>query len=360
MNIKFIKRMLCVLMVFLMAATFGCGKKEDSKTETAQSGLKQTNEVAPGGSEQAAVTPSILEPQQAAPRDVVVSVDGNVLKKDELTKRVKIKMNLYKDKIPADKKKQIEAGVKKQILEEFVVKTILNNEADRKKIAVTQKDVRMFYGQIKENLPPDKKVEDFLKENGVSQNDIALGIKIRKLVEMETGKKSRPSEQEISKFYTENKEKFITPESVHVRHILVTIDAKDDEKTRNEKKARIEDLRKKVLDGADFAEIAKNNSDCPSRENGGDLGEIKRGQTVKHFEDAAFSQEVNTVGPVVTTEYGHHVIQVLGRTPASTTPLAEVKEKIALYLEQQKQAEIFSQMMAKLRKNAVIMYYENE
>ncbi len=110
---------------------------------------------------------------------------------------------------------------------------------------------------------------------------------------MEAGKKAKPTEKEISKFFTDNKEKFTTQESVHVRHILVTIDAKDDEKTKAEKKARIENLRKQVVEGADFAEIAKNNSDCPSKENGGDLGEIKKGQTVKPFEDAAFSQEIN-------------------------------------------------------------------
>ena len=135
---------------------------------------------------------------------------------------------------------------------------------------------------------------------------------------MESGKKTKPTEKEISKFYADNKDKFTTPESVHVRHILVTIDAKDDEKTKAEKKAKIENLRKQIVDGADFAEIAKNNSDCPSKENGGDLGEIKKGQTVKPFEDAAFSQEINAIGPVVTTEFGHHIIQVLGHNPAKT------------------------------------------
>lgn len=360
MKINFVKHGLSVLLAILIAAAIGCGNKEEGKPESVQSAKQQTQEGAPTGQDQASVAPSIIEPSPLAARDVVASVDGTLLKKDELAKRVKMKMNLYKDKIPNDKKKQIEEGVKKQLVEDFVVKTILNNEADRRKITVNQKDVQLFYEEIKMNLSPEKKVEDFLKENHVSRNDIALGIKIRKLVEMETGNKPKPSEQEISKFYADNKEKFITQESVHVRHVLVTIDAKDDEKARIEKKTRIEELRKKILEGADFGDIARNHSDCPSRDNGGDLGEIKRGQTVKPFEDAAFSQEVHVVGPVVTTEFGHHVIQVLGRSPAKTVPLEDVKDNIAQYLEQQKQAEIFSQMMARLRKKAVIIYYENE
>lgn len=359
MNKILMKSVLTVLIIFLIAVTFGCSKKE----ETAKKELpKQTEQKAqpesPLGLDKD-VTPAIIDPKEAGPKDVAVSVDGITLKKNELNKSIKAKMNLYKDKIPADKKKEIQDGVKKQLVEEFVLRTVLTNEVNSKKIIATEKEIQAAINQIKANIPPDKKVEDFLKENNIRREDLALGIKIRKLVEMEAGKKAKPSQKEISKFFTDNKDKFTTQETVHVRHILVTIDAKDDEKTKAEKKAKIENLRKQVVEGADFAEIAKNNSDCPSKENGGDLGEIKKGQTVKLFEDAAFSQELNKIGPVVTTEFGHHIIQVLGRTPGKTVNLEEVKDKIALYLEQQKQAEIFSQLTAKLRKNAVIMYYEN-
>jgi peptidyl-prolyl cis-trans isomerase C len=246
--------------------------------------------------------------------------------------------------------------LKKQLTEDFVMRTLLANEAKRKNIAATDKEIQVAMDQIKTNIPPDKNIKEFLKENNVSRDDIALGVRIQKLVALETGGKSKPTEKEISKFYTDNKSKFTTEESVHVRHILVAMDPKDDEKVKAEKKAKIEDLRKQVMGGADFAEVAKNNSACPSKVTGGDLGEIKKGQTVQPFEDAAFSQEINAIGPVVSTEFGHHVIQVLGRTPAHTVGLSEVKEQIAPYLEQQKQAEAFSKMMERLKKNAVIQY----
>ncbi len=359
MNKILAESVLTVVLVCLIATTFGCGKKEEAKKTPSQQTQQNAQTESLPGMDKAMIMPPIMESKQIEPKDVAVSVDGIVLKKDDLSKGVKAKMKLYQDKIPADKKKEAQAGLKKQLMEEFVLRTLLTNETNNKKIGVTDKEMRAAINQIKANIPPEKKIDDFLRENSIRREDIALGIKIRKLVEMETGKKSKPTEKEISKFFTDNKEKFTTQDSVHVRHILVTIDAKDDEKTKAEKKVRIENLRKQVLEGADFAEIAKNNSDCPSKENGGDLGEIKKGQTVKPFEDAAFSQEINQIGPVVTTEFGHHVIQVLGRSPAKTVKIEEVKDKIAIYLEQQKQAEAFSKMTARLRKNAVIIYYEN-
>jgi peptidyl-prolyl cis-trans isomerase C len=358
MNKIFIKNALAVLLVILIAVTFGCSKKEEAAPAAPDQTKQKTQTAAPIAQDKAASAPAIKDPQQAEPKDVVVSVDGITLKKDELGKRIKARWNLYKDRVPADKKKEVQDGLKKQTVDEFVLRTVLSNEADSKKIVATGKEIQAALNQIKANLPPDKTVEDFLKENQIPKADIALGIRIKKLVAMETGKKAKPTQKEISKFYTDNKEKFTTQESVHVRHILVTIDAKDDEKTKAEKKAKIEKLRNQIIEGADFAEIARNNSDCPSKDNGGDLGEIKRGQTVQPFEDAAFSQEKNAIGPVVTTEFGHHIIQVLGHNPGSTVKLDEVKDKIALYLEQQKQEEAFAQMTARLKKNAAIIYYE--
>ena len=357
MNKNILRNGLTVLVAILIVVSFGCNKKEEAAPVSPDQNTQKVQSEPLLGMDKAVITPA-LEPAQMDLQNVAISVDGVILKKDVLARSVQAKLNLLKDKIPADKKKEAQNGIKKQLLDEFVMRTLLTNEANNKKIVATNKEIQEALNQIKANLPPDKKVEDFLKENHIPQEDIALGIKIKKLVEMEQGKKIKPTQKEISKFYQDNKNKFMTLDGVHVRHILVTFNAKDDAKIKAEKKAKIDNLRKQLLEGANFAEIAKNNSDCPSKDNGGDLGEIKKGQTVKTFEDAAFTQEKDAIGPVVTTEYGHHIIQVLGRNPGSAVKLDEVKDRIAQYLEQQKQAEVFAQMTARLRKNAVIIYNE--
>ena len=356
------KNILVILFAVVLVVTTGCGKKEEAE-KVAPRQPAQTNEhaKAPGVENKQAIAPYLIALDAAVPKDAVVVVDGVVLKKDDLDKMVKEKLNLLKEKIPTGKKKEIQESMKKQLMDEFILRTVLINEVNSRKIVVSDKEIQTAIDSFKANLPSDKTVEDFFRENKISKEDIALGIKIKKLVDMEAGGKAKATDKEILKFYTENKDKFTAEETVHVRHILVAIDPKDDEKTKAEKKSKIESLRKQVMEGADFAEIARNHSDCPSKENGGDLGEIKRGQTIKPFEDAAFSQEKNKIGPVVSTEFGHHVIQVLGRNPGKTVGLDKVKDKIARYLEQQKQAEAFSQMTDRLRKKAVITFYkENE
>lgn len=349
---------LCAM--FLLMVVSGCDKKEEAAKAGGATDVSQPSDPIPESFNppEAIITTLDPEPQPEAPRDAVVGVDGAILKKADLDKKLKAKMKLYGDMIPAEKKKEAREKLRKQLIEEFIMRTVLQNEVNSRKIMVTEKEIQGELNRMRAKLPADKKLEELLKENEISKDDISLELRIRKLVKMDMGKNTKPSSQEIIKFYEDHQGEFKTPETAHVRHILVTIHADDDEKTKTEKKEKIEGLRKQILDGADFADVAKNNSKCPSRDKGGDLGEIRKGQTVKPFEEAAFSQEENAVGPVVTTEYGYHIIQVLKRNPGKVVALDEVKDQIARYLEELKQREVFSKLAARLRKNAVIVDYE--
>jgi len=86
------------------------------------------------------------------------------------------------------------------------------------------------------------------------------------------------------------------------RHILVSSEAQC-----NELKAQIEG-------GADFADLAKQYSSCPSSRNGGDLGEFGPGMMVPEFDKVVFSADVNTVQGPVRTQFGYHLLEVTSRT----------------------------------------------
>jgi len=297
--------------------------------------------------------------------DIAVSVDGKILKKSELESKVKERIKNIKNKIPSDKQKEftdrqkeIQENIKKQIVNGFIIRTLLVNEFAKRKIEAGSEDIKKAMDKVVASLPPDKKIDDFLKENSISKEDIIFAIKVQKFSNMEIGEKAKPTQEEISKFYNENREKlFMEPESVHVRHILVALGKDDSDKVKAQKKEKIENLRKQLLNGGNFAELAGINSDCPSKEAGGDLSFIKRGQMAKPFEDAAFSQEKNAIGPVIKTELGYHIIQVLDHKTAKKVSLDKAKNKISAYLEQQKKSQAFNAILKNLQEKAKIIIY---
>ncbi|MCX7982099.1 MAG: peptidyl-prolyl cis-trans isomerase [Syntrophales bacterium] len=188
---------------------------------------------------------------------------------------------------------------------------------------------------------------------------MTLGIRIKKLLDQETSGQAKPSEKEVKEFYDKNRDKFKIPESVHVRHILVASGKEDTDAMKAEKKEKIEQIRKALLGGADFGQLAKEKSDCPSRERGGDLGVFIKGQMTKKFEEAAFKQKKGEIGPIVETEFGWHIIQVLEHTPERTQELTgEVKASISDYLEKQKKYAALHALLRKLKEKATIAIAE--
>ncbi len=86
------------------------------------------------------------------------------------------------------------------------------------------------------------------------------------------------------------------------RHLLVDSEAK------------CNDIKEQIANGADFAEMAKQHSSCPSGRSGGDLGEFGRGQMVKEFDEVVFSAPLNEVQGPVKTQFGYHLLEVTSRT----------------------------------------------
>jgi len=159
----------------------------------------------------------------------------------------------------------------------------------------------------------------------------------------------------LKQYYDANQEKYRTPERVKVRHILLMTQGKppaDIPKIR----AKAEDILKQLKAGADFAALAKKYSEDPgSASKGGDLGWVVRGQTVKNFENTAFSLKPNQISGVITTEYGFHIIQVLEKQSAHVQTFDEVKDQIAAELKHQqvfdKMPQIADQVRAALVKS---------
>lgn len=196
----------------------------------------------------------------------------------------------------------------------------------------------LFYLQaIEEELDRE---EEFIEQLEKIKKQVLIQYAVEKLfsgIEVE--------DEEINNYYMSNQESFIIPERVRASHILV-----DSEDEANE-------ILNQLNSGMSFEEAARKYSKCPSKENGGDLGEFTRGQMVQEFEDAAFSMDEGQISEPIKTQFGYHIIKLVARRESEISPLEDEKEKIQSYLVALKQRELFNSRIDELKgKYEVNMY----
>ncbi|HEX8171072.1 MAG TPA: peptidylprolyl isomerase [Thermoanaerobaculia bacterium] len=171
-----------------------------------------------------------------------------------------------------------------------------------------------------------------------------------------------PTDAQLRERYAQNRENFRTPEAAHVLHILVKVDPSAPPQVDAAARAKAQSIVQQLRAGADFATLARANSDDPSSSSGGgDMGWVEKGQTVPEFESAIFGIPLNTVSdPVRSKNYGYHIVKVVERRAAGIRPFEEVRPEIAARMSDEEAREqarveitrIAAQLKQKPPKNA--------
>ncbi len=304
----------------------------------------------------AAAAAEVEEPVE----EVLVEVEGVAFTAAEADAEVEKRLNMFAGQVPPAQLESIRERMRAQIVDDFVNRTLIQSELEKSGITVDDAEVEEFVDQAREGLPPGFTLEEFLEQRGLSieemRSDVKFQLAAQKLLDERLGDQLEVSDEEVQEFFEREKDRMAQPESVHARHILISVDADASDEERDAKRAEIEGLRAELLDGASFETVAAEKSTCPSNTRGGDLGTFTRGQMVPPFEEAAFSQEIGVVGDVVETRFGFHLIEVLDRMEPTEPDLEEAREQIVEVLVNQRRAQAFQAYIQDLRAGAAVVY----
>ena len=276
-------------------------------------------------------------------------------------------------------------ALKERYLNDVIVRTLLEQEFQKRKIEASEKEIKDKKAQIIAQIGSEEQFNNILKENQISEqrlnSDMANEVKIAKLIDSLGAKEATNSE--VEKYYKQNKLQFTMPERVKVSHILfdtnpeslkrkitdadkeAKLSTSDIDKKVKEEIARKEKLAQEVRQKAlnnpkNFAQLATQYSEDPgTAQKGGDLGFITRNQVVKEFGDAAFSQKVGTISPIVKSQFGEHIIYVTDKAAAGVQSLSDVKNDLKAYLTEQKKIQALQKLIENLKANAKIEYVDS-
>ncbi|RJR40866.1 MAG: peptidylprolyl isomerase [Desulfobacteraceae bacterium] len=290
------------------------------------------------------------------PGDVAV-VNGKRITVIELDQGVESKMQLLARRGQIPDQTQI-AALKKTVLEELINIELLSQESRKKGIKVEESVIGDRLKALKSSFPDEKAYADALSKDKMTESDlkarIEKGLLIQELVTREVVQKVTVSPEESKAFYDSNPDAFKQPEQVHASHILVKVEPKASDAEKKKARKEIGDILKKLKKGEDFAALAKQHSACPSKEKGGDLGFMGRGQTVKPFEDAAFALKPGETSGIVETEFGYHIVRVVEKKQERVVPYEEAQQSLDKHLKDVKVQTEVSRYIEGLRANAKV------
>lgn len=325
-------------------------------------------------------------------KDAIVKVNNHVITQgdyDELFKQTvknpALQMFGLDDK-KIDKKSFMYLMIKDKVVNELIVRTLIEDEVEKRGIKVSNKDAEAALNKAIAQVGSKAKFNEILKQYGVSlaefKRDLVEEVKMKKLVDML--EKVTVTEADAKKYYNQNLSKFKYPDKVRASHILIAAneeemkeaikaDSKNAQLSDTELKAMVdkqmaEKLKKanEVLaqvqkNQSEFAKIAKENSeDIESAKQGGDLGFFAQQEMVEPFAKAAFAMKPNTISAIVKTPYGYHIIMVTDRKAAGQDSFEKVKSDIMLYLENEKKVKVLENFIESLKKTAKIEYVNED
>jgi peptidyl-prolyl cis-trans isomerase C len=332
-----------IISVALVASTVGCSKKGQG------TGSGSTDSTAASAGK--------------GDGTVLAKVDGRPI----TAKDVAMQQNMLLQQIQgyADST-QIAAmlpSIKTQAMKNAVNRILLEENIKKLGIKAPKEQVDSRIDYYRKNFVSDEAFQADLKKRNMTpeqfRNEIEMGMQAEDLFNRHTAGIKPPTDKEIRGFYDGNGERFQAPERVRASHILVTVNKGESDSIRAEKRQKAQRILGELKGGADFAEEARKYSDCPSKEQGGDLGYFERGRMVPEFEKAAFALRTGQLSGIVETQFGFHIIKVTDHEKAGTVPFDQVKDNIARYLTEEKKQEALTAYFDSLRSVSNIQYFDS-
>lgn len=291
-------------------------------------------------------------------RMVVAKINGQPVFEDELDPYVEKEIRKYRKYGVRKEDPRLEKHLQKKVLDKMISQELLIQESQKLKIedleekvdekikAMMDKPSHMKRAngspeitdpadpKIKENIRKNIYLDEYLKEQGISEPEIP--------------------EEDLRRFYEQGKEDFRKDEYIRVSHILIMADEKSSEEEKDAARQKAGKIRGEILNGKDFAAMAREFSQDGRAANGGNLDYITRGYMPPEFDAVAFSLKEDEVSEVVQTKFGFHIIKLFDRKPAGISSYEEVRDFIRKYLQMELSKKKLASHIEELRKKASI------
>jgi peptidyl-prolyl cis-trans isomerase C len=294
----------------------------------------------------------------AEAKKVVAKVNGKPIYEEQLKPEVENGLRMLGKYGMRKEAPDVVQRLQSRALDKAIGEELIIQESQKLTIEDVDERVEQKLKALQGKYATEERFEEYLKQNNLTMEGVRGSLRAHVYVDEYLRKKGLAEphipEQRIREAYDRNPGSYSREETIKVSHILIAVDGTAGPEENEQALQKTEKIRKEILDGKDFAEMAKQHSDCNSASGGGSLGHIRKGYMPEEFDRVAFAMEKDAVSEVVKTKFGYHMIKVFDKKSAGVAPYEEVRDFIEKYLQQQESKKRLAAHIAELTDKAEI------
>src|SRR5437763_7239292 len=286
---------------------------------------------------------------------IVIRVGDRVITRTQYVKRLHDGLaEIEQTAQPADVNAKKEE-FKKNLANDLISELLIKDRADRLNLSVSSDELKDAVERLKQQygLTTDQQFNDSLQKSGLTRADMEARLRDTLLMNKVFGRELRGREEltdrELRERYDREKERYRLPERARLREIVIL---------KPDTAAHVQQIAEQARNNADFALLAKTASQAPTKDKGGDLGEVAKGELLPELDKAVFNSQAGAVIGPIEAKTAWHILKVEQRLPSEVPAFESIKDKLRKDASEDAWQRDYKAYIDRLRKDAFIQINE--
>lgn len=293
---------------------------------------------------------------------IVVRVGDRIITRTQYVRRLYDAMKEIEQTTPPDQVAARKEELRKNLLNDLIAELLIKDRADRLNLSVTEAEVKEAIARLKQQygIASDEQFEESLRKSGMTRTEMEARLRdtliTNKVFARELRSREELSDRELRERYDREKERYRLPERAHLRAIVIP--RPEDAAAAERMRERAEEIAAQAKGAADFAKLASTVAESVTKEKGGDMGEVARGELLPDLDKAVFAAQPGAILGPIATKSGWHIVKVESRLPSEIPAFESVKDRLRREADDESFQRDYKAYIERLRKEAFIQIHE--
>ena len=289
---------------------------------------------------------------------IAIRVGDRIVTKTQFDKRLHDAYAELEQTVPAAQLAAKKDEVRKNLPNDLIAELLIKDRADRLGLSVSPDELKDAIGRLKQQygITTDQQFEESLEKSGLTRADMEARLRdtllTNKVFARELRSREELTDRELRERYDREKEHYRLPERARLREIVIP--RPDNAAAAEQMEKRVEQIAADARVAPDFAKFASAVPESVTKDKGGDMGEVARGELLPDLDKAVFNSQAGVILGPISTKSGWHILKVESRLPSEVPAFESVKDKLRRDVSDETFQRDYKAYIERLRKDAFI------